>query len=120
MCRAIFRLGANFVSGNLTCSGGCSGFVSIASLRLSIALLVAFLNFSEFDFANSYSNVSTACSSLHFSHLKSSMYSVLNMPSKQVFIVVLLTCGTFRVSVQKVEVLGLGLNLQVRHSICDS
>ena len=120
ICLAILRLGANLKSGNSTSLGGCSGSDSIASLRLSMASCVIFLNFSEVDLRISCWNISTAWTNRHFSHLKSSIYSVLNIPSKQVFNVVELTCGTLRVKVQNVELLGLGLNPQVKHSICDS
>jgi hypothetical protein len=120
ICLAILRLGANFESGNSTSLGGCSGSDSIASLRPSMAFCVIFLNFSDVDLRISCWNISTAWANRHFSHLKSSMYSVLNMPSKQVFNVVELTCGTLRVKVQNAELLGLGLNPQVKHSICDS
>lgn len=78
------------------------------------------VNLLEVDLPISFWNTSTACTNRHFSHLKSSMYSVLNIPSKQVFRVVELTCGTLRVKVQNVELLGFGLNPQVKHSICDS
>src|SRR5438045_4075863 len=120
MCLAILLLGENFESGSSTSKGGSSGFLSTASFSLPIVSWVSILNFSEVDFLNSCSKVSIAARSLHFSHLKSSMYSVLNIPSKQLFKVVLLTCGTLSVNVQNVDVVGLGLNLHVRHSICDS
>jgi hypothetical protein len=42
------------------------------------------------------------------------------MPSKQAFRVVDEVWGTFSVRVQKVDLVGLGLNPQVKHSICDS
>lgn len=65
------------------------------------------LKVSDVDFAASCSRCSTVWRRRQFSHLKSSMNSVLKMPSKQDVNEVELTCGTLRVSVQKVSSRGL-------------
>lgn len=82
-CLAIFRLGANFESGSSISFSSSSGFVAMAFLSASIAISPLALNCSEVDVVISCSRSSRAFTRRHFSHLKSSIYSVLNIWSKQ-------------------------------------
>lgn len=116
MCLAILRLGASFISGNSNPSD--SGSVSIAFLILPMLFFIFVVCCGSVDLARFLTYTSTAYMRLHFSQRKSSMYSVLKMPSKQApSVVPPVLAGTFKVNEQKVDRFGAGLKPQVKHSI---
>lgn len=120
MWRAMRRLGAWLESGSSTPSGGFSGSSSNACRIFAMSDCKSACASESVARESWWSLLLSACSSRQRSHLKSSMYSTLSIPSRQALREVEEACGTLSVRVTKVDTEGFGLKWHVWHSICDS